>query len=70
MQVPHRICTEVSETDHLKATKGGYRKDTERTVRTQGGGDHRGRMLSGPYPHVGSDTATSERSRVYGVSKE
>ena len=53
-----------------KQLKADIGKILRELCERKGGGDHRGRMLSGSYPHVGSDTATSERSRVYGVSKE
>ena len=49
---------------------GRYRKDAERTVRTQGSGNHRGRMLSGSHPHIRSNATTSECSEVHEISKE
>ena len=70
LQIPSRVCAEVSQTGDLSLVGGGCRGNPAGFVRTEESGDYRGGMLSRPYPYAGGNPALYERGRIHGVPEE
>lgn len=69
MQIPYRICPEISSTNHLRKDKAGHRTDDPKDVRVQGSRDNRSRSVQRSYPYARINPAKVQCVAIYGVLK-
>ena len=67
LQVPYRICAEISETDRVWNDQSEHRSNTADIVRAEEHGDPGSGSLCGSYPHAGEHPPDFERITICGV---
>ena len=69
LQIPYRICAEISPESVLEGKTSGSRENSAAAVRMERGKDNRGRSVPGSHPSIRGDTAKDVGIKLYGVLK-
>jgi len=69
LQIPYRICTEISPQSVLQGKKSSNRKNLAGTVWMERRKDHRSRSMPGSYPSLRRDPPEIFYFGVHGISK-
>ena len=69
MSIPHRICTEISQTGDIWKVPSRNRENDKASMWKERCGDNPSERVSRPYPHAGKHTAEDECVAVYGNIK-
>ena len=67
LQIPHSVCTEVSEEGILSGKMSGGGKDITTVVRMERGAYHRSRSVPRPHPYAGRNTAKDVGIQFHGI---